>query len=96
MDCGIIFHYWMEMAHTLSADVFAYDYTGYAAPCDAPSLVGTMFDMCTTLSDSVAAATHNACHCYYLELVSFYSRGTSIDDHKDHKATFLTTSSQRR
>lgn len=28
MDCGLIFHYWVEMAHRLNCDIFAYDYTG--------------------------------------------------------------------
>mmetsp|Transcript_5409 Transcript_5409/g.10313 ORF Transcript_5409/g.10313 Transcript_5409/m.10313 type:complete len:310 (+) Transcript_5409:354-1283(+) len=45
MDCGIIFHYWMEMAHTLSADVFAYDYTGYGASTGVPSERDTYADI---------------------------------------------------
>jgi len=45
MDCGIIFYYWMEMAHRLDVDVYAYDYTGYGASTGKPSETATYADI---------------------------------------------------
>jgi len=45
MDCGIIFHYWVEMAHRLNCDIFAYDYTGYGVSTGVPSEEDTYADI---------------------------------------------------
>mmetsp|Transcript_16728 Transcript_16728/g.23075 ORF Transcript_16728/g.23075 Transcript_16728/m.23075 type:complete len:233 (+) Transcript_16728:296-994(+) len=45
MDCGLIYYSWIELAHRLNSNIFAYDYTGYGSASGVPSEKDTYADI---------------------------------------------------